>query len=71
MGALATGTGEFGTWTCGVTPSITTGLTYSGLTVANNAMNVSGGRASVNFTSSLTSGTKWISFLITAPANRK
>ena len=58
-GSAATGTGEFGTWTCGVTAQrLPPDSPIAGLTVANNAMNVSGSRASVNFTSSLTSGTK-------------
>ena len=62
-GTAVTGTGESGTWTCGSTPSIVTGLTYSGLPTANSAMQSSGGRQYVGFTSSLSSGTKWISFL--------
>ena len=62
-GTAVTGIGESGTWTCGTAPSIVTGLTYSGLPTANSAMQSSGSRQAVGFTSSLSSGTKWISFL--------
>jgi len=63
-GTAANGSGESGTWTVGATaPSIVTGLTYTGLPVANSAISSTGNRQSVNFTSSLSSGTKWISFL--------
>jgi fibronectin type 3 domain-containing protein len=62
-GTASTGTGESGTWTCGTTPSIVTGLTYTALPVANSAMSTTGGRMFVSLASSLSSGTKWVSFL--------
>ena len=62
-GTAVTGVGESSTWTCGSAPSVVTGLTYTGLPTANSAMQSSGGRQAVTFTSSLSSGTKWISFL--------
>jgi fibronectin type 3 domain-containing protein len=62
-GTASTGTGETGTWTCGTTPSIVTGLTYTGLPVANNALSTAGGRMYVNLATPLSSGTKWFSFL--------
>ena len=62
-GTAVAGVGESGTWACGSAPSLVTGLTYTGLPTANSAMQSSGGRQAVTFTSSLSSGTKWISFL--------
>jgi len=58
-----TGTGESGAWTCGTTPSIVTGLTYTGLPVANSAASTTGGRMFVGLASPLSSGTKWVSYL--------
>ena len=62
-GTAATGAGFSGNWTCGVSGWILSGLTYTGLPVANNAMRSPAGRQSVSLASSLSSGTKWISFL--------
>ena len=62
-GTAVTGTGESGTWTCGSAPAMVTGLTYTGLPTANNALSSTGGRQYVSLASPLTSGTKWISFL--------
>ncbi|HEV2692547.1 MAG TPA: hypothetical protein VG347_06585 [Verrucomicrobiae bacterium] len=62
-GAASTGTGETGTWTCGATASIVTGLTYTGLPVANSALSTTGGRQYVSLATPLSSGTKWFSFL--------
>ena len=64
-GTAATGTGFAGNWTCGAAGTIGTGLTYTGLPVANNALSSGGGRQFVSFSSPLSSGTKWISFLFT------
>src|SRR4029077_2189183 len=45
------------------------GLTYPGLTVANNALNSGSSRQFVSFSSPLSSGTKYISFLYKASGN--
>jgi hypothetical protein len=62
-GTAATGAGFSGNWTCGVSGWILSGLTYTGLPVANNSMRSPAGRQSVSLASPLASGTKWISFL--------
>lgn len=62
-GTASTGTGETGNWTCGTTPAIVSGLTYTALPVANSAMSTAGGRMSVDLAIPLSSGTKWVSFL--------
>ena len=67
-GTPSTATGFTGNWACGTTPSIITGLTYTGLPVANNALSSGSGRQFVNFSSSLSTGTKWISFLFKTSA---
>jgi fibronectin type 3 domain-containing protein len=68
-GTAATGSGLTGTWTCGAAGTITTGLTYTGLPVANNALSSASGRQFVSLSSPLSSGTKWISFLFYASGN--
>ncbi|MDB6067603.1 MAG: Fibronectin type domain protein [Pedosphaera sp.] len=65
----ATGTGLTGNWTCGGAGTIGTGLTYSGLTVANNALSSGGSRQFVSLSTPLSSGTKWISFILKASGN--
>lgn len=65
----STASGFTGNWTCGATPSIVTGLTYTDLPVANNSFSSTGGRQSVSFASPLSSGTKWISFLFNQAGN--
>lgn len=62
-GTAATGDGFTGNWTCGVSGWILSGLTYTGLPVANNAMRSPAGRQSVGLSDPLSSGTRWISFL--------
>ncbi len=62
-GTATTGAGFSGNWTCGASGWILSGLTYTGLPVANNSMRSPAGRQSVSLASPLTSGTKWISFL--------
>ena len=59
----STATGFTGNWTCGTTPSIIAGLTYAALPVANNALSSGSGRQFVSLSNSLSTGTKWISFL--------
>jgi fibronectin type 3 domain-containing protein len=68
-GTAATGSGLSGTWTCGAAGTIGAGLTYPGLPVANNALSSGAGRQFVSFSNSLSSGTKWISFLFQASGN--
>ena len=65
----ATGTGLTGNWTCGAAGTIGTGLTYPGLTVANNALSSGGSRQYVSLATPLSSGTKYISFLYKASGN--
>ena len=69
-GTAATGDGFSGTWTCGISGWIVSGLTYPGLPVADNALRSAAARQFVNLSSPLSSGTKWISFLYkTSPGN--
>ena len=65
----STGTGFTGNWTCGAAGTIVTGLTYPGLSVANNALSSGASRQFVSFSSPLSSGTKYISFLYKASGN--
>lgn len=62
-GAAAAGDGFSGSWTCGVSGWILSGLTYAGLPVANNAVRSGAARQFVYLATPLSSGTKWISFL--------
>ena len=64
-----TATGFTGNWTCGGAGTIVSGLTYSGLPTANNALKSGGSRQFVSLATPLTSGTQWISFLYTASGN--
>ncbi|HEY1789423.1 MAG TPA: hypothetical protein VGJ73_14790 [Verrucomicrobiae bacterium] len=71
-GTAGTGTGETGNWTCGLSGTIVSGLTYTGLPVANRALSSSGGRQFISFANPLTpvtGTTNWISFLYTASGN--
>jgi CxxC motif-containing protein (DUF1111 family) len=68
-GTPSTATGFAGNWTCGTTPSITTGLTYTDLPVANGALSSTSGRQFVSLATPLGSGTKWISFLFSQAGN--
>ena len=65
----STATGFSGNWACGTTPSIVAGLTYASLPVANSSFSSTSGRQSVTFANSLSSGTKWISFLFNQTGN--
>ncbi|MCU0772652.1 MAG: hypothetical protein MUE94_12925 [Verrucomicrobia bacterium] len=62
-GTPATGDGYTGNWTCGAAGTVVSGLTYTGLPVATNALRSAGARQFASFSSPLSSGTKWISFL--------
>jgi CxxC motif-containing protein (DUF1111 family) len=68
-GTVSTGSGFTGNWTCGTTPSIVTGMTYTDLPVANGALSSTGGRQFVGLAAPLASGTKWISFLFSQAGN--
>ena len=68
-GTASTASGFTGNWTCGTTPSIATGLTYTALPVANSSLSSTSGRQSENFAAPLSSGTKWISFLFNLTGN--
>jgi hypothetical protein len=65
----ATGTGLTGNWSCGANGTIGTGLSYTALTVGNNALSSGGSRQLVGLSSPLSSGTKYISFLFKASGN--
>jgi hypothetical protein len=67
-GTAATADGFTGNWTCGTAGTIISGLTYTGLPVANNALSSGGGRQFASLSSSLAAGTKWISFLFKTSA---
>jgi fibronectin type 3 domain-containing protein len=63
-GTGVTGTGLSGTWTAGAN-SLVAGLSYTGLPTANHALQGSANtRQFVSFANSLSSGTKYISFLL-------
>ena len=65
----STATGFTGNWTCGTTPAIATGLTYTDLPTANASFSSTSGRQFVSLSSSLSTGTKWISFLFNQTGN--
>jgi len=66
----STATGFSGNWTCGAAGTIVSGLTYTGLPVANSALSSGGSRQFVSLSGPLSSGTKWISFLFkSGPGN--
>lgn len=65
----STATGFSGNWTCGTTPTIATGMTYTDLPVANGAVSSTSGRQFVSLATPLGSGTKWISFLFSQAGN--
>lgn len=68
-GTPSTATGFAGNWTCGTTPSVTAGLTYTDLSVANGAVSSTSGRQFVSLATPLGSGTKWISILFSQAGN--
>lgn len=68
-GTASTASGFSSNWVCGTTPAIATGLTYNSLPVANGSFSSTGGRQSVAFANSLSTGTKWISFLFNQTGN--
>lgn len=68
-GTASTGTGFTGNWTCGATPAIGAGLTYSGLPTANSAMSSGSSRQFVSFLAPLSGGTEYVSFLYRASGN--
>ena len=68
-GTASTASGFTGNWTCGTTPSIAAGMTYAALPTANGSLSSTSGRQFVTFASSLSSGTKWVSFLFNQAGN--
>jgi len=67
-GTVATGSGLNGEWTCGAGGTVVSGLTYTGLSVANNALMSAGARQFVSLSNPLATGTAWISFLFKTSA---
>ena len=65
----STASGFTGNWTCGTTPLIAAGLSYTGLPVANSSISSTSGRQSESFAVPLSSGTKWVSFLFNLTGN--
>ncbi len=65
----STASGFTGNWTCGTTPAIAAGLTYTGLPTVNSSLSSTSGRQFESFTTPLSSGTKWISFLFNLAGN--
>lgn len=65
----STATGFTGNWNVSGNPNIVTGLTYSNLQTSANAYQhaAAGAQTTVDFASPLSSGTKYISFLIQGP----
>ncbi len=69
-GTASTASGFSGNWTCGVTPSIVAGMTYTGLPVANSALSASAiGRQFESFSGPMSNGTAYVSFLFTQVGN--
>jgi len=70
-GTASTASGFTGNWTCGTTPSIAAGMTYTDLPTASGSfISVgTGGRQFVSLSNPLSSGTKWISFLFNQTGN--
>ncbi len=68
-GTATTASGFTGNWTCGTAPSIVTGMTYTGLPVANSALSSGSGRQSESFLAPLSGGTEYVSFLLKASGN--
>jgi CxxC motif-containing protein (DUF1111 family) len=68
-GTATTASGFSGNWTSGATPAIVAGVTYPDLPTADNSFSSTGGRQFVSFANSLSSGTKWISFLFNLAGN--
>jgi len=68
-GMATTGTGFTGNWVCGGAGTVVSGLTYTGLPTGNSALQSGGSRQSESFTTPLSSGTKYISFLYRASGN--
>lgn len=67
-GTEATGDGLTGNWTCGADGAVVSGLTYTDVPVAGNALESPGARQFASFASPLSSGTRWVSFLFKSSA---
>jgi hypothetical protein len=68
-GTATTGSGFTGNWTCGGAGTAVSGLTYPNLPTANSALQSGSSRQFETFSSPLSSGTKYISFLFNASGN--
>ena len=68
-GTSATGAGLSGNWSVSGSPSVSSGLSYSGLSTSDDSLSSTWGRQSVGFAAPLSSGTKWISFLFNMTGN--
>src|SRR3954465_10520604 len=65
----ASGAGLSNRWTCGAACTVVAGLTYTGLSTANNALNSGSSRQFLPLSNALSGGTKYISFLYRASGN--
>ena len=68
-GSATTAEGFSGNWSVSGSPSISSGLNYSGLSTSHNSLSSTWGRQSVEFAAPLSTGTKWISFLFNMTGN--
>jgi CxxC motif-containing protein (DUF1111 family) len=68
-GTATTASGFTGNWTCGAAPTIVAGMSYPDLPAALGSFSSASGRQFVSFANSLSSGTKWISFLFNQAGN--
>ncbi|HXI72120.1 MAG TPA: Ig-like domain-containing protein [Verrucomicrobiae bacterium] len=63
-GSNTTATGFSGAWTCSTAGTMVSGLTYSALPTANNALRSAGGYQYEKLATPISSGTVWVSFLL-------
>jgi hypothetical protein len=63
-GSNTTATGFSGAWTCSSAGTIVSGLTYSALPTANNALQSASGYQYEKLATPFSSGTVWVSFLL-------
>ena len=68
-GTSASGAGLSGSWSVSGSPSIESGLSYSGLSTSHDSLRSTWGRHAVGFSAPLSTGTKWISFLFNMTGN--
>ena len=68
-GTATTAEGFLGNWSASGSPSISSGLSYNGLSTSHDSLSSTWGRQSVGFAEPLSFGTKWISFLFNMTGN--